>query len=331
MSEDTIAGYSPTKIASRGAAVLTRRARPRNLIVLGLVIAVTVALSIASPAFLSTGNLLTLADQNAAIMVITMGMTVVIIGGGFDLSVGAVFGLCGLITALLANAGYVAVAIPAAVLCGVALGAVNGLLVTLGRTNTLIATLATGMIFTGVIVLATDGHLVSVSSPALFTLGNGSVGGVSYATLVAVAVIAVLAVVLARTSFGRYVYAVGGNAEAARLAGVRADLVRAATFVISGLTAGIAGILAVSRVAEVQPDSGTGLELTAIAAVVIGGTSVAGGEGAVWRSVVGVALLALIENGFALVNIDTRVQHIAEGAMILTAVVADAYARRHRS
>jgi ribose transport system permease protein len=136
------------------------------------------------------------------------------------------------------------------------------------------------------------------------------------------------AFLLARTTFGRYVYAVGGNPEAARLSGVRVGLVRGACFALSGLAAGIAGVLAASRTSSAQADLGMGLELSAIAAAVVGGTSILGGEGAVWRGVMGVLTLAIIGNGFDLLGIDTTYQQLVQGILILLAVAVDQLVRR---
>jgi ribose transport system permease protein len=140
--------------------------------------------------------------------------------------------------------------------------------------------------------------------------------------------VAITAFVLARTVFGRYVYAIGGNPEAARLAGVNVDRVRAATFVLSGFAAGLGGVLATSRVATGQADAGTGLEFSVIAGIVVGGTSIAGGEGAVWRTVIGVLFIALIGNGFDLLGVNVIYQQIVQGTIIVAAVAFDAWSRR---
>jgi ribose transport system permease protein len=151
-----------------------------------------------------------------------------------------------------------------------------------------------------------------------------------WSIIVMAAFVVTLAYVLARTTYGRRLYAVGGNAEAARLAGVRVELVRASTFIISGLASGIAGAMLASRVSTAQADTATGLEFTVLAGVVVGGTSIQGGEGAVWRTVVGVLFIALIENGFTLLGVDPIYQQIVLGTIILSAVAADAWTRRTR-
>jgi ribose transport system permease protein len=159
-------------------------------------------------------------------------------------------------------------------------------------------------------------------------LGTNQLAGVRYTTYLFVLFAIAAAVLLSRTTLGRAIYASGGNAEAARLSGIRVGVVRASTFVISGLSAGLAGVMISSRVSTGQADTGIGIELTAIAAVVIGGTSILGGEGAIWRSVLGVLLLTLIGNGFNLLNVNPTYQQIFQGAIILGAVAIDAWSRR---
>ena len=180
----------------------------------------------------------------------------------------------------------------------------------------------------GIAVSISGGQLVRVDDPAYSVLGRGELLGIKHSVWLLAGTIIVCSLLLWITRFGRYIYASGGNAEAARLAGVRVRPVRIATFALSGLAAGLAGILISSKVSTGQPDVGVGLEISAIAAIVIGGTSILGGEGAIWRTVLGLLLLALIRNGFNLLNIDPIFQQIFQGAIILAAVGIDAWARR---
>jgi ribose transport system permease protein len=212
--------------------------------------------------------------------------------------------------------------------CAGALGRGFGVLTTVGRINRSIATLATALMIRGLAVAVTAGFLVRVDDPAYAVLGTERFAGVRYTTFVFVVFALLCAALLGRTTLGRAIYASGGNAEAARLSGIRVGVVRATTFVLSGLGAGLAGVMISSRVATGQADTGVGIELTAIAAVVIGGTSILGGAGAVWRSVLGVVLLTLIANGFNLLNVNPTYQQIFQGAIILGAVSVDAWSRR---
>jgi ribose transport system permease protein len=300
----------------------------------GIVIAFAalfITLSIASNAFLTTTNLLNILNQNAPLAIIACGGTLVIIAGGFDLSVGAIFALSGVVAAKVTNATDPLVGLAVGLMVGVVCGLANGLIVTYIRVNTFIGTLATGYVFRGIATLVTSAFLVSVADPDFTILGQYSFEGVDIAIWVFVIVAVALTVVLNRTTFGRYIFAVGGNPEAARLSGVRVNFVRAATFVISGTCAALAGLIAASKDATGQAQGGIGFELTAIAAIVVGGTSIAGGEGAIWRSVLGILLIALIGNGFNLLNIDPFYQSLVQGLIILIAVGLDVWARASRA
>jgi ribose transport system permease protein len=291
-------------------------------------VAVFVALAILSEPFLTKTNLLNILDQNAAIGIIAVGGTLVLIAGGFDLSVGAIFALTGVVAAQLALHSSPVVAMVAAVLVGCLCGAANGLITTVGRINAFMGTLASSIIIRGLAVIAAGGSLIAVSKPSFSSLGSDAFLGLKYTVWLWAVFAIICTLLLMKSTFGRAVYACGDNPEAARLAGVRVGLVRGATFVISGLAAGLAGIIETSRVATGQADVGVGLELSAIAAIVIGGTSLFGGEGAVWRTITGVLLLALISNGFNLLGVDPTYQQIFQGSVILVAVAVDAWSRK---
>ncbi len=291
-------------------------------------LALFTALSLLSNVFFSKTNFLNILDQTAPAGIIACAMTLVIIGGGFDLSVGAVFALGGVAAAQTASHIGVWEAMFVGSLFGAGLGIVNGLLITVGRINSFIATLASSFMFYGLGQVMTGGFLVTESNPSFASLGNNGFAGVRYSIWLFAAVAVCAAVILSRSTLGRYIFAVGGNTEAARLSGIRVNLVRVATFALSGLAAGIAGVLVASRISQGQANSGSDLTLTVIAAVVIGGTSILGGEGAIWRSVLGVLLLALIGNGFNLLNIDPVYQQIVEGGIIVLAVAFDSWSRR---
>lgn len=291
-------------------------------------IALFVALSIASDAFLQKRNLLNVLDQSAPIGIITCAVTICIIAGIFDLSTGAMFAVSAVAAAKAANAVDPWFGIAMGVLAGLGLGVANGIIVHFTRINSFIGTLATSIVYRGIAIIITGGLIVTVEDTAFGKLGRESAFGAKYAVYVFAAVIAITWFLLARTTFGRYVYAVGGNPEAARLSGIRVGLVRGMCFALSGTCAGIAGVLAASRTSSAQADMGIGLELTAIAAAVLGGTSIFGGQGAVWRGVLGVLMLTLIGNGFNLLSIDTTYQLVVQGGLILIAVAVDQLLRR---
>lgn len=301
----------------------------RDYGIVAIFVGLFVALTLASDAFLTKTNLLNILDQSAPLGIIACGMTIVIIGGGFDLSVGAVYALSSITAASLTNDYGAAVGLTAGLVVAVGLGAVNGALITLFRINSFIATLASGFMFRGIAVLITGGFLITVTSDSFRIIGRESFISVKYTIWTFVVVVALSWFLLTRTTLGRRIFAVGGNEEAARLSGIRVGWIRVITFAISGLAAGLAGIVATSKIATAQAASATGIELAAIAAVVIGGTSIWGGEGAIWRTVLGVLLLALIGNGFNILGVDPLYQSIVQGGIILVAVAADALNRRN--
>lgn len=291
-------------------------------------LALFLLLALTSDVFLTQANIFNVLDQSAAVGLMAAGGTLVIIAGGFDLSVGAVFALAGVVAAKLAPEVPPEIAYLAGALVGLGIGIVNGLLTTLGRINPIVATLASAIIIRGVALVVTGGFLVTVAEEDFTRLGQGKIGPVYYSIVMWGVFAAACGFVLWRTVAGRYIYASGGNPEAARLSGIRVGVVRTSAYALSGLSAGIAGVLVTSRVATGQADAGVGVELAVIAAIVIGGTSIMGGEGAIWRSMLGVLLLAMIGNGFNLLGVNPIYQQMLQGGIILTAVAVDAWARR---
>jgi ribose transport system permease protein len=317
--------------AATGARLARTRAAMGSVREVAIVLAfltLFVVLSISSDVFLTSNNLLNIADQWAPTAIIACGATLVIIGGGFDLSVGAIFALSAIVSVKVANSTGVAPGMIAGILTGVACGAVNAVLVTVGRVNTFIGTLGTSIILRGFAVSLTAGFIVAADSDAYVNLGRSEILGAKYSVAILIAVVAATAFLLWRTAFGRQLFAVGSNQEAARLAGISVARVRGTAFVISGCLAAIAGIIVSSRAGSAQADAAAGIEFTAIAAVVIGGNSIFGGQGAVWRTMLGVALLALIRNGFNLLSVDPTYQQMVEGAIIIAAVAVDAWSRQ---
>jgi ribose transport system permease protein len=215
-------------------------------------------------------------------------------------------------------------------LVGLGCGIGNGLLITLGRVNAFMATLATSIIIYGFAQVVTSGNLVSVPDERFSTLGLGNAWGINYPIFVWFGFALVCGFLLSRTTFGRYAYAVGGNAEAARLSGVRVNVIRTATFAMSGLAAGIAGVMLFSEVSTAQWNANSGIEFDAITAIVLGGTSLFGGEGAIWRTVLGAFFLVMIGNGFDLLGTTPQWQYVIKGVILAGAVSLDAWARRSR-
>lgn len=318
-------------------AVKTARARPfaqlrlARLADFGIVLsflALFLTLSIASEQFLTDENLLNVLDQWSAVGIIACGGTLVLIAGGFDLSVGAIFAISGVVAAEVANASSVPLGVAAGIATGLACGIGNGLLTTVGRINPFIATLGSAIVIRGIALIITGGFIVTVSDEAFSELSRNTFLSARLTVYYFLGFAVLTAVLLNRMVFGRYVFAVGGNAEAARLSGVRVDFIRGTTYAISGLAAGIAGVIGASRVQSGQADVGVGIELTAIAAIVLGGTSILGGEGAIWRTLLGILMLAIIGNGLNLLAVDPIYQQITQGGIILAAVAIDAWVRR---
>jgi ribose transport system permease protein len=291
-------------------------------------LALFIALSFASDVFLTQRNLLNILDQSAPVGIVACGVTIGIIAGVFDLSVGAIFAVAAVAACKLALMTSPWVGIGVGILFGAALGVVNGVLVNAVQINSFIATLASSIVFRGIAILVTGGLIVTVTDETFSILGTETFLGAKYTVWVFALVIVATSFLLTQTTLGRYFYAVGGNARAARLSGVPVERVRTIAFVISGLSAGIAGVLAASRTSSAQPDLGMDLALQAIAASVVGGTSIMGGQGAIWRAVLGVLILAMIGNGFNLLGIDTIYQQIVQGLLIVLAVGLDQLLRR---
>ena len=288
-----------------------------------------VVLSVLSGPFLRGQNLANILDQQAGIIIVAAAGTFVLIAGGIDLSVGAVYGLAGATAAQLVTSAGVPVAIAAGICLGLAVGVTNGVLVTRFRINALIATLAMTYVVSGIGALLTRGNLiVAFDHPEFQQFASTKLLGLTTAAWMMIGITLALALLLSVTTFGRYVYATGGNAEAARLGGVRVDGIRIATFALSGAAAAFAGVLDASRVLSAQASSGGFLTFTVLAGIVVGGTSILGGEGAVWRTVIGCLFIALIGNGFNLLGFDPFYQQITLGLILLLAVGVDAWSRR---
>ena len=293
-------------------------------------LALFIALSLATDKFLTQRNLLNILDQSAPVGIVACGVTIGIIAGVFDLSVGAIFAVAAVAACKLALLTNTWVGILAGMLIGALLGIVNGVLVNNVKINSFIATLASSIVFRGLAILVTGGLIVTVTDPTFKILGTATLLGAKYTVWVFALFAVATSFLLSRTTLGRYFYAVGGNAEAASLSGIRVEQVRTLAFIISGFSAGIAGVLAASRTSSAQPDLGMELALQAIAAAVVGGTSIMGGQGAIWRAVLGVLILAMIGNGFNLLGIDTIYQQIVQGLLIMLAVGLDQLLRRRR-
>lgn len=299
-----------------------------------IIVVLMILLSFTSDSFLTPRNLLNILNQWTPVFIISCALTLVIIGGGFDLSAGAIFAVSAVTAALIVVNVDPVLAIVVAPLIGLVLGTLNGLVITLFNVHSFLATLATSMVYRGFAVLITDGKQVPVRVESFSWLGRGKIelgfAQVNIAVVVMLAFMALMMFVLNRTTFGRAVFAVGGNEEAAILSGIRTKAIKVATFAICGMAAGIAGLITTSRVATAESGSGAGIEFEAIAAVILGGTSIMGGAGAVWRSMAGVLLMALIGNGFNILGWHPFFKDLTTGVIIVLAVALAASGSNRR-
>jgi len=315
MTSTTIRAAEPRITPAKALAFL------RDYAVLILLAALLIVLAIASPSFFTFANLVNIVNQNAPLALIAVAGTFVIISGSFDLSTAAIYAVGSVAAAWVAvESGNVVLGLLAPPVIGLALGVFNGLAVTVLKVHSFLATLASSLIFKAIAVLITGGSLIQVALPGFSELGRGRIGGVFYTVLILIVFVALMWFLLKGTVFGRHVFAVGGNPDAAQLSGVRVDRTRVLVFALSGLAAGMAAAIGVSRIASGQPQAGAGLEFDAIAAIILGGTSIYGGVGAVWRSVAGVFLIALIGNGFDILGFNPQIKDLVTGAIILAAV-----------
>jgi ribose transport system permease protein len=284
--------------------------------------------SIVYHGFLTSQNLTNILSQNAPEGIVAVGMTFVIIAGGFDLSVGAIFALGSTLFAALSTNHPIVAAAAATLALGFVCGAANGGVVTRMRVNPFVATLGSASVISGLVLAFSHTNPYIVSNPAFQTLGAGSWGPVPISIVVMVSVFVIAAIVLHKTVYGRSIFAVGGNDEASRLAGLRVDLLRASTYTLTGVLSAFAGMMLASRMQVGQGNMGATVALDAIAIVVIGGTSLLGGEGAIWRTAVGLLILSILTNLFYSLSVDPNYQMVAKGAIIIGAVAIDALARK---
>jgi len=282
--------------------------------------------SLLTSRFLSPINLTNIFVQSSIMAVIAVGMTFVIIGGGFDLSVGSTVALSGCIAAMAMLKFGIFAGVVSGIAAGAAVGLANGLIVAALKVNPFIATLGSMVLVRGVVYIITGGAPVSGDDglPGAFVaFGNARLFGIHYLVWVPLVLLIVLSVVMQLTPYGRRVYATGGNREAAYLSGVAVERVIASTYVWCGALAGVAGVMLAARLQSGQPTAGEFYELTAIAAVVLGGASLYGGEGTLYKSVIGVFIMIVLGNGLNLLNVDSYWQRVAVGAVVIAAAAAD--------
>lgn len=303
--------------------------RLQRLLPFFTLIVLFIALTIATPHFLTAINLASVARQTAVINIMALGMTLVIITGGIDLSVGSILAISGLFGTMAIKAGY---PIPLAILIGIAAGCLcgllNGLMITQLRINAFIVTLGTLEAYRGFALVVSKGLPVHEIPDSFSFLGDGNLLGIPFSLWVLAVCAALMHLLLEHTKLGRYAFAIGSNSAAAYYAGVPIKFHLTAVYAIAGMLAGLAGMVEASRLMTGQPTAGQGYELQAIAAVVIGGGSLQGGEGSVVGTLIGAFIIGLLSNGSDLLGINPYWQQVIIGAVIIAAVGFDEFRKR---
>ena len=283
-----------------------------------------VALSLASPMFLSTSNLMSILRQAAVYVIMGLGMSFVMMTGGVDLSQGSLLALIGVISAyIVQNVGSIPLAILASVVVGALIGSVNGSSIACLHIPPFIATLASMYLCRGLTLVITQASPIVLTNDAFKWIGTGSLLGLPVPVYIFLVAAAAGQFILSYTATGRFILAVGSNQEAARLSGIKTRWNKCKAYILSGIMVSIAGVVYVSRLGAAQATAGQSYEMEAIAAAVLGGTSVMGGEGTVFGTVLGAIVVAIVRNAMVLLEISTYYQQIVTGAVILIAVIID--------
>ena len=299
--------------------------------ILGGLVVLCAVLALLSPYFLTVSNLLNVAQQTSINAIIAVGMTYVILSAGIDLSVGSILAFAGVVMASALVAGApTPLAIAAGLATGTACGLLNGVLISYGRLPPFISTLGMMSLARGAALVYTGGRPISGFSESFRSFATGEVFRVPLPIVVMVAVYLVAHLALTRTRFGRYVYAIGGNEEAAQLSGVNVRFHKTMVYGFCGLTSGLAAVVLTARLNSAQPIAGIMYELDAIAATVIGGTSLTGGEGTLGGTLIGALIMGVLRNGLNLLGVSSFVQQIVIGSVIIAAVLVDATVKKKR-
>ena len=305
--------------------VITHVQRLRRYGLLVAFVLIFLTLSFLTPMFLTVQNLTVIVTQVSINALLAFGVTFVIIAGGIDLSIGSMIAVTGVVAASFAHPDTYPVVVPvvAGLLMGLLFGAFNGLVITRSKVPPFIVTLGTMTIGRGLALILSKGRPVSNLSDEFNFIGGGKVLGVPTLILILILVFTLCSILLRRTVVGRYIYAVGGNEQAARASGISLSTVKMVVYTLCGGLAALAGILLTSRITTGQPNAGTGFELDAIAAAIIGGTSTSGGTGTMTGTLLGALLIGIISNGLDLLNVTSYYQQVVMGVIIIGAVVLD--------
>lgn len=309
-----------------------RKIMDSELGVLAVLILLFLFFSFSTSSFLTADNLFNVLRQISVSGILAIGMTFVIISGGIDLSVGSILGFCGVVTASIANAsnGSWFLGILAGLACGVLLGLINGIIISKFNVVPFIQTLAMMIVARGMTMMYSDGKPISDLHPSIKVIGKDSVLFIPISVWILLITAFGAFFILKYTKFGRHIYAFGGNEKAARISGINVTRLRTIVYCISGVLCGLAAIVLTSRVASGLPRAGEGYEMTAIAAVVIGGTSLTGGKGKIGGTIIGMLIMGVLNNGLDLMNVSTYNQQIITGCIITLAVLMDSIKNKNK-
>ena len=295
-------------------------------------IGLCVLLWILTPHFLTVANALNVMEQTSINAIVAIGMTFVIVSSGIDLSVGSLVAVAGVVLAGALKAGWsIPIAIAAGLAIGAATGLLNGIVIAFGRLPSFIMTLGMMSVARGAALLMTDGRPISGFDAAFRSIATGRLVGVPAPIVLTLVLYAIAHFVLSRTRFGRYVYGIGGNEEATRLSGVNVRFHKTMVYVVSGVMSAIAAVLLTARLNSAQPIAGIMYELDAIAAVVIGGTSLSGGEGHLGGTLIGALTMGVLRNGLNLLGVSSFLQQLVIGVVIIVAVLVDIMVKEKRA
>jgi ribose transport system permease protein len=290
-----------------------------------VLLAMILVFSLLSPYFIKIKNIYSIGMTCSVIGIVCIGQALVLLTGMFDLSVGAIAGFVGMAVAYLTNAfGMYPIMLAAGILIGMLLGLVNGLLVAKGKVNALITTLGMMTILQGSTFLISNGYAIGVGLPEFKFLGTTRIFSIPLPILILIALYMVFYVILKFTVFGRYIYCIGGNRESARLSGIDIDAIQILVFVLAGALAAFGGVILASRLSSAQTSAGGDYAMNSIAACVLGGISLVGGEGNIWSALVGVVIIGVLQSGLIMINMPSYYQWIATGLVLILAVYFDA-------
>jgi ribose transport system permease protein len=303
----------------KASSSLFGREGVRRFFPIFLLIALAVAFSLTSSRFLQFNNLMIVAQQAVVLLVAALGMTFVVIAGSIDLSVGAIVAIAALVAAKTSGSIGVLAILPACAI-GVVCGLINGLIVAKGKVPSFIVTLGAMVVYRGIVLYFTRGAPVSIENESFLSAYSGRTAGIPNSVLIALVLIGVAAFILNLTVFGREVRAIGGGERIADLSGIRVDRAKILIFVLSGLLCGMAGLLQGARAMAATAQLGEGLELDAIAAVVVGGTPLTGGVGSIQGTILGALIITILSNGMNIIGLDPYFQNIVKGLVLVLSV-----------